>query len=134
VAATCAPWHCVREPVRKCAVSPPFNGIVRTLMSTDAPYVERVWFAVAPDGTEHTLTLRIGAPYLRPGGEWAADASLGVLDTHTHSIVGIDSWQAVHESMRFIASGVRHYHAVGWRYFWERGGEEAPPTDLLGGQ
>jgi hypothetical protein len=103
-------------------------------MSNDGAYLERVWFAVAPDGTQHTLSLRIGAPHQEPGGEWAATASLGVLDPHPHSIVGIDSWQAVHEAMRFIASGVRHYHTVGWRYFWERGGEEAPPADLLHGQ
>jgi len=29
VAAPCAPWHCVRGPVRKFVVTRPFNGIVR---------------------------------------------------------------------------------------------------------
>ena len=28
VAAPCAPWHCVRGPVRKCGVTRPFNRIV----------------------------------------------------------------------------------------------------------
>jgi rubredoxin len=29
VAAPCAPWHCVRGPVRNSGITRPFNGIVR---------------------------------------------------------------------------------------------------------
>ena len=106
------------------------NAGVRTLMSSDPIVLEREWFAVAPDGAEHALLLRVSRPIQLPRGEWSATASVGVLDPTPHEIAGMDSWQAVDESMRFIAIRVRHFQERGWQFFWERGGEVASPSDL----
>ena len=99
-------------------------------MSLDALAAERTWFAVAPDGTEHDVVLRIGVPTCEPDGQWRATVSLGVLESRTHKIAGVDAWQAASLAMRFAATRVGHFAEDGWRFFWERGGELASPTDL----
>jgi hypothetical protein len=91
---------------------------------------ERTWFAVAPDGSEHDVVLRITAPTLQPGGEWRAPVSLGALEPHIHNIAGVDAWQAVSLAMRFAATRVGHFAENGWRFYWERGGELASSTEL----
>ena len=101
-------------------------------MSPTTSALEREWFAVAPDGTEHALVLRVGLPVLQSDGHWTAAASLGVLDPHVHAISGMDSWQAVLESVRFIVASVKHFEQRGWRFYWERGGEPATPAELHG--
>lgn len=99
-------------------------------MPVDPVAAERIWFAVAPDGTEHDVVLRIGIPTHASGGEWRAAVSLGALESRTHSIAGIDPWQAVSLAMRFAATRVGHFGEDGWRFYWERGGELASPTEL----
>ena len=99
-------------------------------MSVDPIAAERVWFAVAPDGTEHDVVLRVGVPTHASGGEWRAAVSLGALESRTYSIAGIDPWQTVCLAMRFAASRVVHFGEGGWRFYWERGGELASPTEL----
>jgi hypothetical protein len=101
-------------------------------MSSSVPVLEREWFAIAPDGSEHALVLRVSAAVLHPDGHWSAAASLGVLDSYPHAIMGMDSWQAVLEAVRFIAGEVSHFEQQGWRFFWERGGDPATAGDLRG--
>jgi hypothetical protein len=103
------------------------------VMSVDPAAAERIWFAVAPDGSEHTLVLRVGVPTQQPEGQWGASISLGVLDPRAHTIFGVDAWQAVDEGMRFIARRVEHFAEDGWRFFWEQGGEAASPSELVRG-
>ena len=99
----------------------------------DAVAAERTWLAVAPDGTEHELVLRVGIPTQAPGGEWWSAVSLGVLESREQRVAGVDAWQAVELAMRFIASRVGHFAADGWQFYWERDGEPAAPSDLIGG-
>ncbi|MFC6217098.1 DUF6968 family protein [Pelomonas aquatica] len=91
---------------------------------------ERIWFAVAPDGTEHEVVVAIGPPTKAERGEWRSVASVGCLETATHSIAGIDSWQAIELAMRFSARRIGHFAEIGWRFYWERGGELATAQDL----
>lgn len=91
---------------------------------------ERTWFAIAPDGTEHDVVVGVGLPTKADRGEWRCIASLGCLETHTHSIAGIDSWQAIGLAMSFAAGQLSRFTANGWRFYWERGGELATPEDL----
>ena len=100
------------------------------LMAVDSAYIERTWIAVAPDGIEHDLILRVGLPKPRPEGDWVAAVSLGALDSHQFEIHGMDSWQAMELGMQHVAVLTRHYQSKGWRFLWERGGEEASPKDL----
>ena len=95
---------------------------------------ERTWFAVAPDGTEHQVILRVGIPVLAPSGEWWAAVSLGALEPpRAQRIAGLDAWQAMHLAMRFVATRVGHFADDGWQFYWERGGERAAPSELLEG-
>lgn len=91
---------------------------------------ERTWFGVAPDGAEKEVVLRIGVPTVAPGGEWRSTVSLGILESRTYDIAGIDAWQAISLSMRFAASRIGHFAENGWKFYWERDGELALPADL----
>jgi hypothetical protein len=91
---------------------------------------ERRWYAVAPDGQDHDLVIRVSAPYV-DDGVWRAEVSLGVLEKRSHSIAGEDSWQALFLAMSFAATRVGHFAEDGWSFYWERGGERAAPEDLL---
>ena len=99
-------------------------------MPTCPVAAERAWFAVAPDGPEHDVVLRVGLPALAPGGEWRAEVTLGALESHVHSIAGIDAWQAVTLAMRFAATRLGLFAEDGWRFYWERGGDAASATEL----
>src|SRR5687768_9870795 len=100
-------------------------------MTLEPTAAEKTLFAVAPDGTEHSVVLRVGIPERRPDGLWSASVSLGALDSHPSSIYGDDSWQAIQLAMRFIATRVGHFGNGGWQFFWERGGDAFPPSELL---
>jgi hypothetical protein len=52
------------------------------------------------------------------------------MQSTSYAIIGIDSWQAVELGMHHIAVMTKHYYELGWRFYWERGGEEATPCDL----
>ena len=98
---------------------------------TSEPYaVERHWHGVAPDGTEHAVVFRVGAPRPHEQGDWTADVAIIPMQSTPYAIIGIDSWQAVELGMHHIVVMTKHYYELGWRFYWERGGEEAPPTDL----
>ena len=99
-------------------------------MAIEPIAAERAWFAVAPDGTEHDVVLRVGLPTPAPGGEWRAAVTLGVLESRVHDIAGIDAWQAMTLAMRFAATRLGHFAEDGWRFYWERGGDPASPDEL----
>ena len=102
-------------------------------MKREAQFVEREWLAVAPDGTEHKVVLRVGNVSRQATGDWTADVSLDGIELRSYTIRGIDSWQAVHEGMRFAATRIQHFERKGWRFFFERGDEQASATDLFRG-
>jgi hypothetical protein len=45
----------------------------------------------------------------------------------------MDSWQAMHEGMRFAAIRIKHFEKEGWRFYFERGDEQACASDLFHG-
>jgi hypothetical protein len=102
-------------------------------MGEDIAFVEREWLAVAPDGTERRLVLRIGNLSRQPTGDWAADVSLTGVEPRTYRIHGIDTWQAVHEGMRFAAARIRNLEENGWAFYFERGDQKASASDLFRG-
>ncbi len=91
----------------------------------------RVWFGIAPDGSEHEIVLCVGVPELQPAGEWRAVVSLGALETRTYRIIGIDAWQAVELGMLFAARLVQGRADNGWRFFWEPGGSSPASASEL---
>lgn len=97
---------------------------------SQARAAERTWFAVAPDGTEHDVVVSVGVPIKTERGEWRSVASVGCLEARTHSIAGIDAWQAIGLAMRFAADRLTHFADEGWQFYWERGGELATSEDL----
>jgi hypothetical protein len=99
-------------------------------MSSNTFVAERIWFAVAPDGTEHEVVVSVALPTKTDRGEWRCVALVGGLDARPHPIAGIDSWQAIGLAMRFAASRLSHFAEGGWQFFWERGGDLATPQDL----
>jgi hypothetical protein len=99
-------------------------------MSDLAVAAERIWFGIAPDGTEVDVVIRVSVPMLQREGEWRAPVSLGVLESKTHNIAGVDAWQAISLAMRFAATRVADFAEDGWRFYWERGGELASPIEL----
>ena len=101
-------------------------------MTSAIPFVKRTWFAIAPDGAEHDVVISVGLPAQVPRGEWRAVVSVGCLESRTHSIAGIDSWQALCLAMSFAATRVGHFAEDGWRFYWERDGDIATPEDLAG--
>jgi len=100
-------------------------------MTSHTVAMERTWFAIAPDGTEHDLKIWVGLPTQAPRGEWRSTVSLGALESRNHSIAGIDSWQAILLAMSFAATRVGHFAEDGWKFYWERGGDVASPGDLV---
>jgi len=102
-------------------------------MTSESAVIEREWLAVAPDGTEHKLLLRVNRPTQQSRGDWAAEISMGEIDPHPYSIAGMDSWQAMHEAMLFAAVRIRHFEEQGWRFFWERGDEQVSASDVFRG-
>ena len=99
-------------------------------MPSPIPFIERTWFAIAPDGTEQDVAVRVEAPVQDPRGEWRALVSVGCLESRIHSIAGIDSWQAMGLAMNFAANRVCHFSENGWKFYWERGGDIASLADL----
>ena len=99
----------------------------------DGTLIEREWLAIAPDGTEKVLVLRVENVSRQPSGDWVAKVSLGDLDPRPHKVHGIDSWQAVHEGMRFAAARIKHFEEAGWRFYFEHGDEKASASDLFRG-
>lgn len=91
---------------------------------------ERVWFVVAPDGTEHEVAIRVMVPFKADRGEWRAAVSLGCIEAKPYFIAGVDSWQAICLAMSFAATRLSHFAEDGWIFYWERGGDVATPEDL----
>ncbi len=99
-------------------------------MSFKSIAAERIWFAVAPDGSEHDVAVRVMLPLKADRGEWRAEVSIGGIESKLYSIAGIDSWQAICLGMSFAATRLSHFSENGWVFYWERGGEVATPEDL----
>ena len=103
-------------------------------MDSTSSAAERTWFAVAPDGTEHQASIRVGVPTLQPGGEWMSLVTLFPMESRAHRIAGVDSWQAVSLARQFAATRAGHFAEDGWRFYWERGGASAHPSELADGR
>ena len=99
-------------------------------MESEAVAAERLWFAVAPDGSEHEIVIRINVPSPDPKGSWLALVSISGLESRTFNIAGVDAWQAMSLAMHFVVVRVSHYAKLGWQFYWERGGSLASPTEL----
>jgi hypothetical protein len=102
-------------------------------MNTDMMFVEREWLGIDPSEAEHKLLLRVGNISLQPRGDWTAEVSLGDIDPRSYTVHGTDSWQAMHEGMRFAAARIKHLEKEGWRFYFERGDEQASAADLFHG-
>jgi hypothetical protein len=102
----------------------------QSVMSFYSVAAERVWFAVAPDGSGHEVAIRVMVPTKADRGEWRAAVSIGGTDSRPCSIAGIDSWQAICLAMSFSATRLGHFAEDGWAFYWEREGEAAIPEDL----
>jgi hypothetical protein len=90
----------------------------------------RTIFAVSPEGGGQLISIGFEAPLIRSGGDWGAKIFLDILDTFPVTIYGIDSWQAVREAMRFVVTRMNHFAEEGWRFYWEKDGEQFEPNDL----
>ena len=99
-------------------------------MSSPSIVAQRIWYAVAPDGAGHDLVIRVEAPF-QEDGAWRAHVSLNALEPQAHVVAGLDSWQAVYMAMRFAAIRLGHFADKGWKFYWEKGGEQAAVDDLL---
>jgi hypothetical protein len=91
----------------------------------------RTWRAIAPDGSEHTVCLRIALPAEQPSGDWSAAASLAPIEPKIRQIHGVDAWQATSLAMRFLADRVEHLAEQGWRFYWDRDDAPASATQLI---
>ncbi len=92
--------------------------------------VRRVWFGIAPDGSEHEIELRVSTPQPRDD-DWFANVSLGALDPeYVRPVYGVDSWQAVNLAQRFVQTMVSSYEKDGWQFFWSRSGDAATAQQL----
>lgn len=91
---------------------------------------ERRWYAKSPEGSEVPLVISVGVPE-KQEDDWSCSVSLGVLDSRSYTIRGIDSWQALQLAMSFVARRVGSFMENGWELYWEKGGDQARPNDLL---
>ena len=91
---------------------------------------ERTLFALAPDGGEHEVVLRVFSPTLQPGGEWGGMVSLGTLQSRPYLICGVDAQQATELGMQFIALRIGHFVTDGWQFYGERGGHVTSASEL----
>jgi hypothetical protein len=101
-------------------------------MNTSEPAIERMWYAVAPDGAgEGLVVLRVGMPRQEPGGEWGVFVELSPVDGPPRKILGEDGWQAVALGMRFVASRAADLESGGWQFYWTQGGDPTGAKDLV---
>lgn len=99
-------------------------------MPSQVTVMERKWFVIAPDGGECDVALQIEAPSQERDGEWCAVVRLVGLESGSHKIFGMDSWQAVALGMKFAASRAQDFCERGWLFYWERGGEVVTTQEL----
>jgi hypothetical protein len=101
-------------------------------MSVTTQYVERIWLGISPSGERHQVVLRISAPILQLRGEWVSTVSLGVLDPRSDDVAGMDSWQAMQQSMQHVAKRVQAFERQGWHFFfWDAQHDSASHADPL---
>jgi hypothetical protein len=94
-------------------------------------YVDRKWYAISPEKSGRNVHLRIElAGGAEPSGEWRVTVNFDGLEIRTHTLFGVDKWQALAIGMRFVAARVRHFDETGWQFFWSAGGERATVSDL----
>jgi len=85
---------------------------------------ERRWFAVAPDGEEFDLIIRLGQPYPATNASWACPLTLEGLHKKLPDIHGIDSLQAIELAMKLAADLVCSFAEKGGKIFWSRDGDQ----------
>ena len=93
-------------------------------------FVERKLFAIAPNGEELDISLRVSVPMPDPQGDWSVEVCLPNLDDFPCKLFGVDSWQAGILGIQFVKNRVDHFSEIGWQFFWAKGGEKASMDDL----
>jgi len=92
-------------------------------MAGERPIVaERNLYAIAPDGREFDLTIRINQPY-QSDESWACSVAVIGLCDRLRDIHGVDSMQALHLALRLAAQLIDDFVESGGKLYWERGGE-----------
>lgn len=79
--------------------------------SLDNPIAQQAWLCVHPNGSESTVTAKIGTPYPVDGTMWKCAAALEGLDGQYPDIAGEGSMQALGLALRLIRT--RLGHAIG---------------------
>lgn len=90
---------------------------------------ERVLYAISPDGIGQDLVLTVDAPVETKDRGWNCKVSIGFIGP-TLTIAGMDAWQAIQESMLFVAKRVGHQEESGWKFYWEKDGDRMYAVDL----
>ena len=93
----------------------------------------RTALAMAADGSEFTLTARIGRPFLASGGDWACPVDLSPLYPRLLDQHGVDSWQALQLCCRLIAQLLVAFEQDGGKLFWPNEREQMAATDFAPG-
>lgn len=100
-------------------------------MSNPSFIAKRTWFAIAPDGHEFNLVIRLGQPYEASDVSWACPVAVEGLHNKLQDIQGIDSLQAIELAMRLAANLISGFVEDGGKLFWERGGEPVSLAESL---
>jgi hypothetical protein len=85
--------------------------------------VEKRLLGVHADGASTPITLRIGRPRAHPGGDWCCEASANGL-THWEgptAFVGVDAWQALMLTIRFLQEVLTTEVTNGMSLHWDDG-------------
>lgn len=92
-------------------------------MKSRTPWLAyREIIAVHPDGTEQTISLKVGTPFEVSPGEWACECAMDGYQDHLHPIHGVDAWQAIqlvfalqHQLLSYLEEKGAHFQYLGSR-------------------
>jgi hypothetical protein len=92
-------------------------------------YFEREYELHGPDGTQTTVRLQIGKPYLKDDTErgWRCDWQLVGISSKPITVGGRDSLEALLTALYLADFRLRHYR-TGYTVYWLGGEDTALPT------
>jgi hypothetical protein len=96
----------------------------------ESPIAERTLDAVAADGTQFVLTLRVGAAYQSSDVSWSCPIEAVGIKQRLPDITGIDSWQAIQLSFRLLSDIAGHFVEQGGKLFWSGTRDSCDPSNL----